>query len=512
MNEQTLKRRLMLLAVFVPLVEAALLLNWETFTLIFLQRTGYSYLTFVVLTLVTGVALALIGFYVTQTTRLGTETGAMKLVAYWMITQGCLWWLVQMVRDYPPRYYLTAWEMFTTPNGLMGMALFTGLILLIFMIASLVIPRKDEGWRLRFWSQDGRMRWSWVASWLVWSVVFFALWEGLIGVFIQDSFSVLYRSLLRALSLSAEGASDILFVGSIYTAIDNLSHPVFSVLLSLGWLITWMTLRVRVGSEGVVMKLAGLPFDLARVPWERMRRIDVIRHKKSSPSVVIHYATRWRLPFSLNLSAKRYLNGEKLIETIETESSRREIPHIFRYSPDWVPWTAYAFLALGIGLNLSQSLLSNELWWRYMYDVIPPTQLDVIFAGIPLALLFAGSVLCFGLFLGLLSSFYRGGFRPVLGGAWVVLSIQVPSPLVHWLVWMMIYAIHRAQMWIVIPSPNIPAPSMAEMNFAIGTVALAPAIAGLGYVLGVIAGCWRKPALVPVVQPAPTKKTAPASS
>ncbi|MCL6624074.1 MAG: hypothetical protein K6T17_05580, partial [Fimbriimonadales bacterium] len=359
---------------------------------------------------------------------------------------------------------------------------------------------------------DGRMRWSWVASWLVWSVVLFALWEGLISFFIQDSFSLLYQSLLRVLSLSTEEATALLFWGAFFAPVDNLSHPVFSVLLSVCWLITWMTLRVRVGSEGVVMKLAGLPFNLARVPWERMRRIDVIRHKKSSPSVVIHYATRWRLPFSLNLSAKRYLEGEKLIETVETESSRREIPHLYRYSPDWVPGVAYAFLALAIGLNLSQYLLSNELWWRYIKDVIPFTRLDVIFAGVPLALLFAGSVLCFGLFLGLLSSFYRGGFRPALGGVWVVLSIQVPNPLTHWFVWTAIYAIHKAQLWLVIPAPTIPAPSMAEMNFAFVTVALGPAIAGLGYVLGVISGCWRKPPLAPVAQPAATQKPAPASS
>ncbi len=521
MDDHVLRRRLVLLAVLVPLIEATLLLNWDATLLFLLDRVTDSFISLAVLVMGIAGIVALAGVYLIRGARLDTEAGALRVAGYWVVSQGFCWWVVHTAilhRNTPSVHYPSGEFSFLFlsevihPDRLLAIAFFALFLLISGTFCYFAFRNVGEGWRLGLWTPSGKVRWRWIASWLFISLGLFAVWvPGLLGTSAETAQSFRTDALLWMPPILRETV-DILFWKPFLFLTKIFSMALFPVGVSVGWLFTLMALRVNVESEGIVVRLAGFGICLARALWEKVWRIDVVRHKGIPPSLVLHYWTRWRIPFSLNLSAQRYLTGEKLTEAVENEAKRRKIRMIYRYSPDGIPRLAYLFLALAIGLNLSQFILSSELWMRFIYDVIPSTRLNEIYAGIPLASLFVGSTLCFGIYLGLLSAFYRGGFRPVLAGLWVVASRWVPDPHTHWLVWNAIYAIHKAILWIVVPSPEIPVVPMWEIHLAHTLVALGPAFAGLGYVLGVVSGCWRKPALVSAVQHASSQKPAPVSS
>lgn len=437
----------------------------------------------------------------------------MKVVGFWMLCQGAVWWFINealrktttgIFYPWPSQSPVALYLPVNTTPCLLSTGFFALYLLLILWIASALLGRGGEGWKAQIWTPEGSMKWTRATLWLVVSVGLFAVWAFGAIENVRSGFAEYRDSSFPVMPYALARLVDVLFWKPFHLILTVVASPLFPVFVSVAWLLMWTASRARVNSEGLALKLVGLPFSLARVSWERIRRIDIVNHKRVPPALVIHYWTRWRMPFSLSLPSQRYLGGDELIREIEKEATERKVRQIHRYSHDRVPWIAYGFLVSAIGIVLLQHFWVCELWMRYINDEIPISRLDKVFAGLPLAGLFAASVLFFGLYLGLLSSFYYGGFRPALVGAWVLASPIIPNPIPHWYVWFAMYAIHRAQLWIVMPAPEIGIPSWWEMNFAISIISLGPAIAGLGYVLGVLFGCGRKLAPAHALQPTTT--------
>ncbi|MEW5882835.1 MAG: hypothetical protein AB1725_01260 [Armatimonadota bacterium] len=253
----------------------------------------------------------------------------------------------------------------------------------------------------------------------------------------------------------------------------------------------WLAFAVSVDSTCVRVHLHGLGITLFRAPWERIRRVDLITHTRRAPTAVIHYWSRFRLPFSFGVHGKHFTEPERVVGTVVRQAEERALPVRQWKSPDAVVWVAWASLIAAFALVIAMHMYEAHLWRWYIQDDFDLRDFAEVAAYVPLASLNAGWLLLAGIGAGLLSAYHRAGARPVLAALFILAVYDITGPLLHWLVWTAIYAILVALRQPLVSIGPVGFPSAGEIDLAMALLSLAPAFVGFGYVLGVLVGCRR---------------------
>ncbi len=262
-------------------------------------------------------------------------------------------------------------------------------------------------------------------------------------------------------------------------------------------LILWLWYeRLTIDRGGVRLWVFRPRYSLFFAPWDRIRSIALVEHDRGARSAVIRYRSRFLMPFSLGVHAKRYVNGEAAIDELIEMAKQCGVPIRRWLSPCRIVALGWSMIALGPLLLIGQQLASVWLM-RGFDDPEFPTHVDRLAGLFPLTALHAASILFVGLGFGMLSAHHRGGSRPVLLTLLMIATLSFPDPIIHWLVWIAIYAILAARIGPITPLPAAPNPAVWQWELAFNVLLFGPAFAALGYYVGVTLG--RRPARGPLV-------------
>ena len=252
--------------------------------------------------------------------------------------------------------------------------------------------------------------------------------------------------------------------------------------------------RLLTDKEGIAIYLFRPKYKLFFARWDRIRFLDIVRHGSKPPTVVIHYRSRFGLPFSFGVHPDRYTQPKQVAADVLRAANEHEIKvRDWRSSPWVLVAGVAAFVMCVIFIRLGRDLSTGTMQ-SYVDGTIPAHDVAALFALMPLTKLFLAAVSCLGLGFGLHSAYHRGGPRPVLLVLLLAGVVFVPDPLLHWLVVMAINAILTAVQSL--PSlhgsggilTNVP--SLSEFELAFSLVKAAPVFAGGAYILGVVLGRW----------------------
>ncbi|MCB8933649.1 MAG: hypothetical protein M9921_05995 [Fimbriimonadaceae bacterium] len=251
-------------------------------------------------------------------------------------------------------------------------------------------------------------------------------------------------------------------------------------------LILWLRYEQLTVDRGGVSLLV-LRFRPFFAPWDRIRSIDVVEHDRRPRSAIIAYRSRFFVPFSFGVHAKRYEDGETAIDAILAEADQRGVPVRRWRSPDRTVLFGWSAIGLGILLLVALEIESYRLM-RGFFDPDFVAHMDVLAGLFPLTSLHVASIVFVGLGFGLLSAHHRGGSRPVLLVLLAIATHTFPDPILHWLVWIAIYAIVTARLSPLIIDPVAPHPTDAQWEIAYGFLQYASLFAVVGYYAGVSLG------------------------
>lgn len=277
----------------------------------------------------------------------------------------------------------------------------------------------------------------------------------------------------------------ILYYIMAAAAIATVWSPLWA---ATGIQIWWCAIRLEVTNTAAIFSLAGVKHPVFRIPWEKVKRAEYISHGNNRPELILRYTTRFQIPFTIGLHAKHYADGEQAISMACKHLNRHNVPVRQYYSSRAIPWIASLLMLGGLLVALMQLWRWNDLWVPYMRPDFESSHYADLLAPIELAVLSVLPVVLIGISLGLMSAFHRGSPRPILAGAWVLTSSFFPYPLIHWLVWIAIYAIHDAMLQPLSRVPNLSDPNWSQFYLAIDLVNLIPLFAGVAYLLGLFIG------------------------
>lgn len=264
--------------------------------------------------------------------------------------------------------------------------------------------------------------------------------------------------------------------------------------------------RLIVEQAGVRLFLFEPKYSLFFAPWSRIRIIDRVKHRKRAESLVVHYRSWLLIPFAFEVDAKRFVEGGKAVEAVVEQAKERGVRIRPWYSPDWMPIAAWAVIFIGAGLIESQQQYSAYLMRLCNAEEFPIKTFAEIAAPLQLGGLYLASILFFGVGLGLLSAYHRGGARPFMMALWIFVSRMIPTPFLHWLVWIAMYAILLARYNPAVPLVDPSFPAGDTLVWGMTMINLGPLVAGLGYLAGVLLGR-RKLAPEPAVVAASSPET-----
>lgn len=265
-------------------------------------------------------------------------------------------------------------------------------------------------------------------------------------------------------------------------------------LASAALLLWGATERLSVDASGVSLYLFHPRYKLFFAKWERVRFLDIVRHGSKPMTVVIHYRSRFGLPFSFGVHSDRYRDSHQVAADVLRMARDRDVRVRDWKSSPWVVVAGVAaFILCVVFIRLGRDL-STGIMQSYVDGTIPTHDVASLFSLMPLTKLFLAAVSCLGLGFGLHSAYHRGGPRPVLLTLLLAGVMFVPDPLLHWLVVMAINAILTAVQSV--PSlrgaggivTNVP--SLPELELAFSLVRAAPWFAGVAYIVGVVLGRW----------------------
>jgi hypothetical protein len=246
-----------------------------------------------------------------------------------------------------------------------------------------------------------------------------------------------------------------------------------------------------VDSSGIRMLIPQVGLTPFKASWQRITRIDFVCHKVHAPAAVVHYRGLFGFPMTFSVHAKRYVQGEDAISDIRQLAGSNDVPTSNWYCSDNAPIIALVLIAIGLLLCVYSLDMQSTRWALFVHDRLPLNRFHEIAAPIPLALLYVASTVCFGAALGVLSAFHQAGPRPFLLVLWLALGIGfMPSPLLHWLVWIAVYGILLARSGQS-PLEAVGIPPPGQLGAGIDIVSIAPLFSGLAYVLGLILACRR---------------------
>ncbi|MCH8275494.1 MAG: hypothetical protein IH851_11970 [Armatimonadetes bacterium] len=254
-----------------------------------------------------------------------------------------------------------------------------------------------------------------------------------------------------------------------------------------GLLVWRLTERLIVDEQGIRLCLFDRGATLYFAPWKRVRKLHLIRHKHQARTVVVHYRTRFFLPFALGVHARRYRNGDEAVTHLLEKANERGIPVRSWKSPESAVWAGWACILAAAGLVIFKLHYHNSLMTAYAEGAITLEQFGRIPQPALTGALHAAAICLFGLGLGLFSAFHRAAGRPFLLALFLIASVTLPDPVIMWHIWFALYAILTARLGPVTqvePVWGIPIPALWEWNVGITLVFLGPVFAALGYYVG----------------------------
>lgn len=181
-----------------------------------------------------------------------------------------------------------------------------------------------------------------------------------------------------------------------------------------------------------------------------------------------------------------------MVDAILAEAHERGIPIQYAVGKNLHRVGAAFFIAVGAVLTIASYAATNNAWYPLIYDQeYSFSNLRDAAAVLPLTLLSVGTAASFSIGLGLLSAFHRGGPAWPLLWVWTWWAQYVSTPLLHWLVWIAIFAIHTAMISPVIgPLPIASVPSQQEWAIGITAIQFIPLFAVAFYFVGLLLGRW----------------------
>ncbi|MBV6458696.1 MAG: hypothetical protein HONBIEJF_01832 [Fimbriimonadaceae bacterium] len=271
------------------------------------------------------------------------------------------------------------------------------------------------------------------------------------------------------------------------SVLSEIFHFVASpVTLAIIYTIWLRTVTVTITEVGVRISLLGDSVAVQAATWERIKWVRLVDLPHGRRSVVIPYAGKLGLPLTIVLSEDSYVDGVAMVDSIIREASERTIT-VYRTAADrWVSTAATIFILGGCGLTVGSYLVTNSAWYPLIYDPeYSFTRFREAAAVAPLTALSVGTVASFSIGLGLLSALHRGGPAWPALWVWAWWSQNVSTPVLHWLVWQAIFAIHTAIKSPVLHwQPVATGPSQQEWMFGLEAIRLLPVFAVVFYFLG----------------------------
>ncbi len=260
---------------------------------------------------------------------------------------------------------------------------------------------------------------------------------------------------------------------------------VLSFFASVAVLITLLNERAEVDDEGVRITLAPTGWTLFRTPWSRVGRVDIVRHETKSPSATIRRSVLG-IPIAFSIHARRYVNGEKLIDAIKSRAAAGGKRVQEWFVTDNAHLMAILLVACGT-LAIVYMRTTQQMDWIEMSKTnYPPANFGSIASPLYYGFLQALAMACFGSALGILSAFHSAGFRPLLLVLYLLATRYItPDSVIHWLVWMAIFSMYLA-MPGQSPDTIVSHPTWQEWNWGMGLSDYAPVIGAGFYVLAVV--------------------------
>ncbi|GEM_PF-4513573 len=250
--------------------------------------------------------------------------------------------------------------------------------------------------------------------------------------------------------------------------------------------LAWVTARLQLTEKRIRIWVFGL--NLLRVPFERIKRCDLIFHNGNPDTAVIRARLLGFIPITFGIHAKHWQNGNQIVDQIRERCSALGITIGTWRSRRWTVWAAYGLIACGAVVALIHELSYVRLWQPFFspqFDMNNYWQIAAVGQTTVMTLV---PVVLIGCGLGMLSAYHRAATRPYLMMLWMLIALGLPTPLLHWLIWMAIYAIYTAMLGI---HQHAPTPNMIGWQNSFVLLSLVPAFAGASYLLGCIAGCRR---------------------
>jgi hypothetical protein len=251
-------------------------------------------------------------------------------------------------------------------------------------------------------------------------------------------------------------------------------------------LLAWVTGRLQLNEKKIQIWVFGLR--LLRVSFDRIKRCDLVFHNGNPDTAVLRARTMGFIPITLGIHAKHWQNGYQIVDQIRERCSALGITIGTWRSRRWTVWAAYGLIVCGAIVALIHELSYVRLWQPFFspqFDMNNYWQIAAVGQTTAMTLV---PVVLIGCGLGMLSAYHRAAPRPYLMALWMLLALGLPTPLLHWLVWIALYAIYTATLGF---HRHAPTPNMIGWQNCFVLLSLVPAFAGASYLLGCIAGCRR---------------------
>lgn len=300
-------------------------------------------------------------------------------------------------------------------------------------------------------------------------------------------FFVLYPFLDNAISPYVEGIDELLGMNLLPTIPwSGLVFRIWLPFFAAFGIVFWrMTERLSVGDEGIRLFLFRPRWTVWFAPWDRIRRITLMRHGGELASATVSYKTRFRFHYSFGVPFKRFLHPDGLAERLSGASVEIGAPVAALRSPRWMLIAGWLIVLAGIGLSWVERQVSQSLMERCMGDPFPEKEFSQLAGLFPLTALYLGSVFLSSVGVGMVTGYHRG--RPMLlpMALWLGATRAIYDPVLHWLVYIAMYAILTARVGPVQPIPHVPFPPYWQWDLAYAFVQWAPLFALIGYLIGV---------------------------
>lgn len=328
-------------------------------------------------------------------------------------------------------------------------------------------PPSDSGYASSLWL-DGRLNRRPLVGTLALATVLFALW-GSLGVALWP-----YQEAIRSVIDSPLSSPSLINAG-VWTRFT----------IATLFLLWRLTERVAISDEGIRLFLFRPKWTLWLAPWQPIKLIEFMRHGRQRVSATVHYRCRFRARISFGLNFGRYERSAEVCGRLEGAAIETGTPLAEMRSAVWIRPLAWIIVLSGLGLSWIERLVSERLMLSCTVEPFPVQDFASISGLIPLTALYVGSLLVTGLGIGMLTGHDRGRPQLLMLALWLGASRSIYDPVLHWLVYIAIYAILSARIGTLIVQPHVPIAPYWQWDLALTVLQWAPVAALIGYLVGV---------------------------